>query len=82
MRDALDAFVEQSKSIKSGHMLYKIGEFKIPTLGAIGIDFSRLPELLKLIKHFDRAAVLCNKKWVQKASEFEGISIACLLTTI
>ena len=75
MRAALDALVEQSKGIQSGRMLYKIGDFKIPTLGAIGIEFSRIPELFKLMKQFDRAAVLCNKKWVQKVSEFEGMLI-------
>jgi hypothetical protein len=75
MRAALDLFVEQSKGIQSGRMLYKIGDFKIPTLGAIGVEFSRIPELLKVIKQFDRAAVLCNKKWVQKVSEFEGMLI-------
>lgn len=73
MRAALDALVEQSRGITSGRMLYRIGDFKIPSMGAIGIEISRLPELLKLMKQFDRAAVLCNKKWVQKVSEFEGM---------
>lgn len=75
MRAALDALVEQAKGIESGRMLYKIGEFKFPTLGALGVELSRLPELLKLMKRFDRAAVLCDKMWIQKVSEFEGMLI-------
>ena len=42
------------------------------TLGAIGIEFSRLPSMFGLMKKFDRAAVLTDKTWLKKVSEFEG----------
>ena len=75
MRAVLDELVEKGGGIEAGRMLYTIGDFKFPTLGAIGIELSRLPELFKLIKRFDRAAVLCDKTWVKKVSEFEGMLI-------
>lgn len=75
MRAVLDELVEKGAGIESGRMLYTIGDFKFPTLGAIGIELSRLPELFKLIKRFDRVAVLCDKTWVKKVSEFEGMLI-------
>ena len=75
MKAALDDLLEKSKNIKHGKMLYRIGEFDFPTLGAIGVEMSRLPELFRLIRNFDRAAVLSEKKWVQKISEIEGAMI-------
>ena len=78
MRAALDELVRQSVSIESGRMLYRIGDFEFPTLGALVVELSRLPELFKLMKKFDRVAVLTEKKWVQKVSEFEGMLIPSL----
>ncbi len=56
-------------------MLYRIDDFALPTLGAIGVEMSRLPELFELIGKFDRSAVLAEKKWIQSASELEGALI-------
>lgn len=72
MKLALDEFVSKTKDIEHGKMLYRIDDFAIPTLGAIGVELSRLPELFKLIRKFDRAAVLVDKGWIKKASEVEG----------
>ena len=44
----------------------------MPTLGAIGVELSKLPRLFGLIRKFDRVAVLANQHWVQKVSEIEG----------
>jgi hypothetical protein len=75
MRAALDELVSKAEGIESGRMLYTIGDFQLPTMAALAVEFSRLPELFKTIRKFDRAAVLCDKKWVQKVSEFEGVLI-------
>lgn len=72
MKAALDELISKTKDIEHGKMLYRIEDFNLPTLGAIAVELSRLPELFKLIRKFDRAAVLADKKWVQKASELEG----------
>ena len=72
MKTALDELINKAKDIEHGRMLYRIGDFEFPTLGAIGVELSRLPELFKTIRCFDRAAVLTEKKWVQKVSEIEG----------
>ena len=55
-------------------MLYDVVEFHFPSLGAIGIEFPRLPSMFKLMRKFDRAAVLTDKAWIRKVSEFEVIS--------
>jgi hypothetical protein len=72
MENALDELVSKSKGIEGGRMLYDVVDYHIPSLGAIGIEFSRLPEMFGLMKKFDRAAVLTDKAWLKKVSEIEG----------
>jgi len=72
MKIALDEFVSKSKNIENGKMMYEVIDFHLPSLGAIGIEFSRLPAMFGLIKKFDRVAVLTDKTWLKKVSEFEG----------
>jgi len=72
MKIAIDELVSKSKNIENGKMLYEVIDFHLPSLGAIRIEFSRLPEMLRLMKKFDRAAVLTDKTWLKKVSEFEG----------
>ncbi len=75
MKIALDELLEKTAGIEHGRMLYRVGDFKIPTLGAIGVEFSRLPKLFRLMHQFDRAAVLADQEWVQRISEIEGALI-------
>lgn len=75
MKAALDELFSSAKGIEHGRMLYRISDFDFPTLSAIGVELSRLPEAFRFIKKFDRAAVLADKKWVKKASEIEGAFI-------
>lgn len=72
MEVALDDLVNKSEGIENGRMLYDVVDFHLPSLGAIGIEFSRLPSMLGLMKKFDRAAVLTDKAWLKMASEIEG----------
>lgn len=72
MKIALDELVSKSTNIENGKMLYDVIDFHIPSLGAIGIELSRLPEMLRLMKKYDRAAVLSDKTWIKKVSELEG----------
>ena len=72
MKIALDELVSKSKNIEHGKMLYDVIDFHLPSLEAIVIEFSRLPSMFGLIKKFNRAAVLTDKTWLKKVSEFEG----------
>lgn len=53
MKVALDELISKAKGIEHDRMLYRIREFELPTLGAIGIELSRLPELFRLIGSFE-----------------------------
>lgn len=73
MQVALEDLVRQSEGIEHGRMLYDVIDFHLPSLAAIKVEFSRLPEMLRLMKKFDRAAVLSDKAWLKKISELEGL---------
>jgi len=72
MGKALDELVEKSAGIENGSMLYDVVEYHLPSLDAIVLEFSRLPSMFGLMKKFSRAAVLTDKTWIKKISEFEG----------
>jgi len=72
MTAGLDELIAQSEGVEHGVMVYRIGDFRLPTLGAIGIEMSRLPSLLGLIGRFDRCAVLADQEWIRAVGELEG----------
>ncbi len=72
MRFALDELMRKSEGISHGQMLYRIGDFDIPTLGAMGVELARIPQLFRFIRRFDRCAVVSGKEWLRRASEIEG----------
>ena len=75
MRAALDELERLSEGIENGRMLYRIDDFDFPTFGALGVELARLPGLFRLIRKFDRIAVLTEKHWLRKASELESLLI-------
>lgn len=72
MRSGLDELLEQSEDVKNGVMLYKIKEFALPSLGAIGVEFARLPKLFGLLGRFNKCAVMTDASWLRTAAEVEG----------
>ena len=78
MKMMLDELITKAEKIECGRMLYTLTEFDLPSIGAVGVELLYLPELFSLIKKFERAAVLSDKKWVRKLSELEG----CLIPSI
>jgi len=75
MERVLDEFNELARDVENGRMLYTIDDFKFPSLGAIAVELTRLPQLFNTIRKFDRAAVLADEGWIQKISELEGALI-------
>lgn len=72
MRTALDDLIDKTQDVRNGRMLYKISDFNFPTLGAIGVEFTRLPKLFGLLGKFDKCAVICDTQWLRTAAEIEG----------
>lgn len=75
MRAGLDELIRLSEGMKNGRMLYRITDFSMPTLGALGVEFQRLPRLFALLFRFDRCAVLSDAAWLRRAAEIEGALI-------
>lgn len=75
MKRLLDELMAKSVDISQGTLLLRIDEFDFPSLGAIGVELSRMPSLFRFIRRFDRAAVVVDKAWVRKASAIEGALI-------
>ena len=75
MKIAMDEIINKSEGIEHGQMLYRIHDFNIPTMGALGVELRNLPGLYRTFKEFDRVAVVSDKKWIRKVSEFEGALI-------
>ncbi|MGQ7959041.1 STAS/SEC14 domain-containing protein [Pseudomonas sp. SP16.1] len=75
MRVALDELIQAAEGIEHGQMLYRIGSFEWPTLGAVGVELGRIPQLLRFIRQFDRVAVVADQQWLRTASAVEGALI-------
>lgn len=75
MKTALDELVSKAKGIENGRMLYRVGDFALPTVAAMAIEFWRLPAMLGLFRKFDRCAVLADQTWLKMISEIEGALI-------
>ena len=72
MKTAINELLEASEGIENGVMLYEIIDFRLPSLGAIAVEFSRLPSMTGLLHQFDRAAVLTDNKWLKMISRIES----------
>jgi hypothetical protein len=75
MKTLLDEFVDKTKDVEDGIMLYTIHDFDFPTLSAIGEEITRLPELFRHTRKFKKVAVLAEQQWLRKVSEIEGMLI-------
>jgi hypothetical protein len=75
MGAGLDQIIAQSEGMKHGRMLYRITDFAMPTLGALAVEFERLPKLFALLGRFDRCAVLSDTAWLRTVAEVEGALI-------
>lgn len=71
----LDKFLEQSRDVKGGKLIYRIDDFDFPGLGLVMVKLQRLPKLLGLFSRFDKAAVVSDKNWLNRLAEFEGMLI-------
>ncbi|EDL49503.1 STAS/SEC14 domain-containing protein [Erythrobacter sp. SD-21] len=72
MRTALDELIAKSEGISNGRMLYRIGDFHMPTLGALAVELRRLPRLFGLLGKFEKCAVVSEASWIRKVAEIEG----------
>ena len=75
MAIGLDELISVSAGVENGQILYRIPTFSMPSLSALGVEFTRLPSLISLLDKYDRCAVLTDVEWLRSAAEFEGVLI-------
>ncbi len=75
MAALLDAFVERSADVGSGVLLVRIRDVDLPTLGAMAVELSRLPTLLRTVRRFARIAIVADAAWIRRVGELEGALI-------
>ncbi len=75
MAVGLDALIELCDGMEGGGMFYRITDFQMPTLNALAVEFRKLPQLFRLVRSIDKAAVLTNQGWIKTVSELEGALI-------
>lgn len=72
MRKGLEDLIAKSEGVSKGRMLYKISEFALPSLGALGVEMGYMPKLFGLLGKFEKCAVLSDTNWIRTAAEVEG----------
>jgi hypothetical protein len=72
MRAGLDELFTKAAGIEHGRMFYRIRDFDMPSMGAIAVELRHMVPLLRLLRRFDRIAVVADAGWVRKMSEIEG----------
>ena len=75
MEEGLNELIKLSKDVENGTLFYKISNFEMPTLAALGVEFTKLPALFSMIRKYRKCAVLTDQNWIAKASEIEGALI-------
>jgi hypothetical protein len=73
MQMGLDQLIDATKDMENGKMLYLVENFEIPTLGAIMVEFGKLPSLFRMIGRIDKVAVLADQNWLRNMAEWEGM---------
>lgn len=72
MLAGLDTVFRESEGVKDGTMLFTITDLDMPTMGAVGVELSRLGRLFGLLGKYDRCAVLSDHSWLRTVAEIEG----------
>ena len=72
MRRAIAELRRKTAGIEGGRMLFRVGEYRLPTLGAIAVELCHCVELLGMIRRFERVAVIAGQNWIRAASRIEG----------
>lgn len=72
MRAGLEAFLACLEDKKKTDFLYTISNFEMPSLKAIGVEFTYVPMLMASLRKIGKVAVLSDEAWLRTAAEVEG----------
>ncbi|MGJ8621708.1 MAG: STAS/SEC14 domain-containing protein [Yoonia sp.] len=75
MKAGLDQLLQKAEGMQNATMLYRITDFSMPTMGALGVEMTQLPKLFGLLGKFSKCAVVSDTAWIRQAAEVEGALI-------
>lgn len=75
MELGLNQLIEATQGMEHGNMLYFIEAFEMPTMGAIMVEFGKIPSLFAMISRIDKVAVIAEANWLRTIAEWEGALI-------
>ena len=75
MEKGLDRFIEMTRDVEEGRLLYRITDFELPTIGALVVEMRKSPDLFALVRRFAKAAVISDAAWIRSFAEWEGMLI-------
>ena len=75
MELGLNQLIEATQGMENGKMLYFIEDFEWPTLGALMVEFGKLPSLFAMISRIEKVAVIAEANWLRNVAEWEGALI-------
>ncbi len=82
MKGFISEFLPLSEGCKNGAMVFRLNDFRFPTMGALLVELSHLPKILATVHKFDRCAILTDEGWVKNWASVEaalipGMKIKC-----
>lgn len=75
MKAALDDLEAKAADLEAGKMLFVVGDFQLPTMDAVMVEFSRWPTMLGFLRKFTRCAVIAEERWLRFIAQAEGAII-------
>ncbi|WP_420550659.1 STAS/SEC14 domain-containing protein [Litorivicinus lipolyticus] len=75
MQDFIPRALIATEGLKHGSMLMHLRDGAWPTIAAMGLELVELPKMIRLIRRFDRIAVMTDRDWIGELAEFEGLLI-------
>lgn len=72
MKAGLEAFLAVLEDGRKTDFLYTIRDFEMPSLHAIGVEFTYIPLLFASLRKIGKVAVISDQGWLRTAAEVEG----------
>ena len=69
---ALDRFLEELGPVRHAGVLCIYRDVELPTAGAMGVDLKRVPQIVSILRHIDKLAVISGQEWVRATARAEA----------
>lgn len=75
MSDGIDELTELIADMPKAHVMTIYNDIDMPETGALFEEFKRLPQMLGMIGHLERVAVVSDQRWIRDMASLEGLML-------